>query len=86
MKPRLGKRSKKVRGLSRIIYKKGHKKRPLDCSKGLKEGGDPDESGQALLSHAPWRTSNIGAAGLIRRGGSGWEERNGIMIYFNAKA
>ena len=54
----------------------GHKKRPLDCSKGLKEGGDPDESGQALLSHTPWPTSTIGAAGLIRRGGSGWEEAN----------
>ena len=33
-----------------ILFKKRHKKRPLDCSKGLKEGGDPDESGQALLS------------------------------------
>jgi len=31
------------------------------------EGGD-------LLSHAPRRTSTIGAAGLIRLGGSGWQE------------
>ncbi|WP_339904000.1 hypothetical protein, partial [uncultured Cyclobacterium sp.] len=63
MKPRLGPHSKKVRGLSRLNYKRGHKKRPLDCSKGLNEGGDPDEAEQALLSHAPWRTSTIGAAG-----------------------